>query len=457
MFINRRKEAAERRDNWLKYFVYLSLFLGILTVMLTERNLLLAFTVVLLSGALFEILLLKKTGRMNTSQRKALFAALLVFSSLAVLFGLFILLPQFLMAWTYTVVVIFDGSGQLVGQLLGKRRILPSISPGKTWEGWLGGTVSAVLTGMLLYRLTGSSPATTLLLAFIVCMAAFAGDTAASLLKRRFGVKDFSRMLPGQGGLLDRFDSLIPAGAVITICFLPAVFSAIDSSPDIAVYLGYTLSLGVLLLFCELLHSVWAVRAEYTRALSHILSGLACLFLPVLFTSAGYVAAFCIQSSLFLLFSRRLGLLASHHGVERETRGSPLFFAGILFSFFMSKLTGDPILFILPVAILSLSDPLAAMAGMMWERYLHKREGAEKERGKTIAGSLIFFLSSFSILLAGLIHFAMPGIPDALLTSALVAFASTLAEAWGRKGNDNLFIPMAASVSMFLLGLLSCP
>lgn len=97
----------------------------------------------------------------------------------------------------------------VTGKLFGRRRIMPSVSPNKTWEGFLGGWIlTAALiwfVGPLFTPLHGLGLA---LLAFGLPLAGFAGDVTMSAIKRDLGVKDTSHLIPGHGGLLDRADSL---------------------------------------------------------------------------------------------------------------------------------------------------------------------------------------------------------------------------------------------------------
>jgi len=102
------------------------------------------------------------------------------------------------------------------GRAFGKRKLIPSVSPAKTVAGALGGLVVAVLTGGL-YALFVLQPFAhlrltaigTLLFALAVSVAGQTGDLVESLIKRDAGVKDSSKLLPGHGGILDRFDSLL--------------------------------------------------------------------------------------------------------------------------------------------------------------------------------------------------------------------------------------------------------
>jgi len=102
----------------------------------------------------------------------------------------------------------------IFGKLFGKHRISPSVSPSKTWEGLVGGIISASLLGAALYWLTPFSPVAAGLLAALSCLMGFFGGLVASAIKRDRGVKDWGHMIEGHGGMLDRADSLVFAAPV---------------------------------------------------------------------------------------------------------------------------------------------------------------------------------------------------------------------------------------------------
>ena len=114
-----------------------------------------------------------------------------------------------LLVWVFIVTWSTDIGAFFAGRSFGRRKLAPSISPNKTVEGLVGGMAAATLFGGLWAFLTGLGPAL-YLLAPVFAVAAQAGDLFESGIKRRVGVKDSGRWLPGHGGLLDRLDGLVP-------------------------------------------------------------------------------------------------------------------------------------------------------------------------------------------------------------------------------------------------------
>ncbi len=117
----------------------------------------------------------------------------------------------FLTVWVCDTAAYFGGS------LFGKHKLAPRVSPGKTWEGAISGLVFAVLTAWLVdvLFLRGLALPHVLVMGLIVGTFGQASDLAESLLKRDAGVKDSSNLIPGHGGMLDRFDSLILISPVL--------------------------------------------------------------------------------------------------------------------------------------------------------------------------------------------------------------------------------------------------
>ncbi|MGK0714504.1 phosphatidate cytidylyltransferase [Leucobacter sp. W1153] len=110
------------------------------------------------------------------------------------------------------VVVSVDVGAYAAGVTLGKHKMTPRISPNKTWEGFAGAAVFAVILGVLISMLALDQPWWVgMILGVIVLFTATGGDLTESLIKRNLGVKDMSSWIPGHGGFLDRLDSLLPS------------------------------------------------------------------------------------------------------------------------------------------------------------------------------------------------------------------------------------------------------
>jgi phosphatidate cytidylyltransferase len=111
---------------------------------------------------------------------------------------------------TLFAVVLSDTGGYVAGVFLGKHKMAPSISPGKTWEGFAGSIcASAIGSALFLYFLLHIPAYWGLLFGAVISVVAVVGDLAESMLKRDLGLKDMSNLLPGHGGVMDRLDSIL--------------------------------------------------------------------------------------------------------------------------------------------------------------------------------------------------------------------------------------------------------
>ena len=130
--------------------------------------------------------------------------------------GRYIFLLVFIAAWGC------DTFAYLTGSLVGKHKLIPEISPKKTVEGAIGGTVATMLLfalyGFLVDTFTdGISPRYATLLAYglVLAIVGQIGDLIASAIKREHGIKDYGNLLPGHGGIMDRFDSILAVSTVL--------------------------------------------------------------------------------------------------------------------------------------------------------------------------------------------------------------------------------------------------
>ncbi len=153
--------------------------------------------------------------------------------SLRLIFGLLTIVPffggtialrqygdldnQFTGAWylLYVMLLVWgvDSGAYMCGKLFGKHKLAPKVSPGKTWEGLIGGLITSVLISWLFgrYLTLNIVPVTLLGCSVIAALASVLGDLVESMFKREVGLKDSGCLMPGHGGILDRIDSLTAA------------------------------------------------------------------------------------------------------------------------------------------------------------------------------------------------------------------------------------------------------
>ena len=216
-FMNRKKEPAVARKSWTKFITYFFIINLLFFSIVIDARFFSILTVVIIIFGLFELFnLFKKSGFQN----KSFFTvSILVYVLLSAGFFLFGKLEKELILFSFLVLSIFDSFSQITGQLWGRRKIVPKISPNKTVGGIIGGGAIAMGSSLLLNNLYEASVLKVLFSAVGVVVFAFLGDIAASFYKRKYRVKDYSNLIPGHGGFLDRFDSLIAGGAWVAFDF----------------------------------------------------------------------------------------------------------------------------------------------------------------------------------------------------------------------------------------------
>jgi phosphatidate cytidylyltransferase len=138
--------------------------------------------------------------------------------------GEYLYLLAFLGAWVTDVFAYFTGV------LLGRHKLIPDVSPKKTVEGAIGGVVFCTLSfvgfGLLYNHFWAADGEKTIplvamaIVGFLVSIVSQVGDLSLSLLKRKYGIKDFGKIFPGHGGVMDRFDSVLAVSIMLTVCFV---------------------------------------------------------------------------------------------------------------------------------------------------------------------------------------------------------------------------------------------
>ena len=125
------------------------------------------------------------------------------------------------MMWLVLVVVVTDIAGYFAGRIFGGPKLWPAVSPKKTWSGSVAGWFGAAIVG-LLFSINAGMGVQLVIISILISMASQIGDIAESAVKRKMGVKDSSNLIPGHGGLLDRFDGML--GAALFLLLIGLIF-----------------------------------------------------------------------------------------------------------------------------------------------------------------------------------------------------------------------------------------
>lgn len=166
----------------------------------------------LLLMTLFDLLVLRNNIKNSSA---------LAFSSLYIILGfssLVLLGNHILIGLVFVLAFSSDSFAYLVGITFGKHKLIPDVSPKKSVEGALGGIIGTViLTILYLSYFELSSIGYDIILGILASILAQCGDLIASRIKRDTGIKDFGKLIPGHGGILDRFDSVLLVGPIVML------------------------------------------------------------------------------------------------------------------------------------------------------------------------------------------------------------------------------------------------
>jgi phosphatidate cytidylyltransferase len=208
---NRRASPSAARGRWIKISVFFLIVHLVLAVAAAGHPWIeILMLAVLIAGGTELILAWQRI----TQPRPQRIWAIYLLVTVLVINSAWHLSPE-AFTFVFLVTATCDGFSQVIGQWLGRRPLVPKLSPGKTVGGLLGGLMAAMVVAILVRDYLHHGPATAAIIGLLAGSTGLAGDLAASWVKRRANIKDYSRALPGQGGFLDRFDSLL-GGLAIT-------------------------------------------------------------------------------------------------------------------------------------------------------------------------------------------------------------------------------------------------
>ena len=210
-------------------------------------------------------------------------------------------------------------------------------------------------------------------------------------------------------------------------------------NPDLLHTLYLSVSFLVLFSVAELLYHKFHVQAEYTRKLVHFGTGLLTLLFPVFLSGHWWVLLLCASFALILIISLRFKLLPSINAIDRESAGSLLYPLSVYLCFLSYSYHKDLSYFYLPILILAICDPIAALSGKRWPLGQFKFG----KNTKSLMGTGMFLFSALLVYYS--LHFLTSSQDlsiKLIFESLIIASTAAFVEALSGRGYDNLTIPV---------------
>ena len=203
----------------------------------------------------------------------------------------------------------------------------------------------------------------------------------------------------------------------------------------------------------EWMYHVKKIHVEITRKMVHVGSGLLALFLPVYFQNQWWVLLICGLFQLILVISMNRGFLKSINAVNRKTYGSVVFPMVVYLVYLAWYYSGSQqnqevqtyAYFQLPILIMALCDPLATLVGTIYPLLKFKK------LNKSVGGTFAFWLGAFTLSCVVLLSSHLFNTKDITWVAIFIATVASLTELYSKKGLDNLFIPLAVLITMYLV------
>lgn len=218
-------ELTGNSNKSFKYFYAFLSFFVFLVSFLVSANFIDIRYIIIIIPIIFIPAILELFIKNSTTSSIALASFGLIYTSFAFSMMNFYFLEQsnrddyrFLLISVFILIWVFDSFAYLVGVKFGKHKLFKSISPKKSWEGFLGGLVFSIVASYILSQvLLDLNPLKVIGMAVIVSVVGTFGDLIESKIKRSSGFKDSGNILPGHGGILDRFDSVLLIIPIISV------------------------------------------------------------------------------------------------------------------------------------------------------------------------------------------------------------------------------------------------
>lgn len=212
----------------------------------------------------------------------------------------------------------------------------------------------------------------------------------------------------------------------------------------------YSSLIFIILSGIEFVYTRFKTETEYTRKAAHFLCGLISLSLAVYMNSVWSVLVLSILFLIALLYSKKSGILKSVNGIKRYSVGSTLYPVSIFICFFVFKLTGNINYFYIPLLLLIICDPLAALTG----QYFPIKKFNFSPEEKTVGGTIAFLFSSVLVIFFYQKIKCEKTDIDLLVDLPILAIGATITEVLSVKGTDNILVPIVGIITLFGLGFI---
>ena len=213
----------------------------------------------------------------------------------------------------------------------------------------------------------------------------------------------------------------------------------------------YLIGIALLLAFNELAYRRLKLKGEVTRKFAHFSTALATIPFPYIFLSHWHVLVLATIFAVGLFLTRHKKQLNSIHDIERKSMGSFLLPIAVYVVFYISFKAGNKLIYILPMMILAVCDPMAAILGMSGWKGNGKISLFGWKNGKTYFGSAAFFVTSFVISIIALYYYRQSFDFKTFWLAMVIAVVGTFSELICWRGSDNLTIPLSVAITLLIL------